>query len=71
MIALIVEPVISLADFVTLEGLPLYCTDAADVALAVKLSVVLIFTLAPEDASTTADLVTKSPAEIELPLLAL
>jgi len=71
LIELIVEPVLSLADLVTLEGFPLYCTDAADVALAVKLSVVLIFTLAPEEASTTEDFVTKSPAETELPLLAL
>lgn len=67
----ILAPVTSCADFVTFEGFPLYWMDAAELALAVILSVVLIFTLDPEDASTTADFVTKSPAETELPLLAL
>jgi hypothetical protein len=71
LIEVILAPVTSWADLVTLEGFPLYWMDDAELALAVRLSVVLIFTLAPEEASTTADLVTKSFAEIELPLLAL
>lgn len=64
-------PVTSWADLVTFEGFPLYWMDDAELALAVMLSVVLIFTLEPEEASTTADFTTKSPAETELPLLAL
>ena len=68
---LILAPVTSCADLVTFPGFPLYCIDAAELALAVMLSVVLIFTLEPDDASTTADFVTNSPAETELPLLAL